>query len=211
MASVEHRRKELKNRTEDAYQRRRCITQKIIRLWQTRARKRKDASTNGSRTQQQAENLTPEIRHAGRGQFPRHLPVCRKQQGNGTGKDITDYEAYFIGCYRKAALVKIRKEKQVHTSQDDFFLRCGEEAKFISEDDLNGCERLVKDIRRLMPKFPSSISCMFMLRFYEAQFSFKALAECMGISAVAISQKVCRIVDAVRTHGSFAWRSQMLA
>ena len=52
---------------------------------------------------------------------------------------------------------------------------------------------------------------MFMLRFYEAQFSFKALAECMGISASAISQKVCRMVDAVRTHNSFAWRSQMLA
>ena len=36
-------------------------------------------------------------------------------------------------------------------------------------------------------------------------------AECMGISASAISQKVCRIVDAVRTHSGFAWRSQMLA
>ena len=50
-----------------------------------------------------------------------------------------------------------------------------------------------------------------LLRFYEAQFSFKALAECMGISASAISQKVCRIVDAVRTHSGFAWRSRMLA
>ena len=29
--------------------------------------------------------------------------------------------------------------------------------------------------------------------------------------ASAISQKVCRIVDAVRTHSGFAWRSQMLA
>ena len=34
---------------------------------------------------QQVEDLTPEIRHAGRGQFPRHLPV-RKKAGNGTGK-----------------------------------------------------------------------------------------------------------------------------
>lgn len=49
-----------------------------------------------------------------------------------------------------------------------------------------------------------------MLRFYEASFSFKALAECMGISATAISQKVCAIVEAVRSHRSFAWRSQML-
>ena len=96
--------------------------------------------------------------------------------------------------------------------EDDFFLRCGEEAKFLSEDDLNGCERLVRDILRFVrQKFSYEEYRMFMLRFYEAQFSFKALAECMGISASAISQKVCRIVDAVRTHSGFAWRSQMLA
>ncbi len=80
------------------------------------------------------------------------------------GKDITDYDAYFIGCYKKAALVKIKRENRYAHPEDDFFLR-----------------------------------------------SFKALAECMGISASAISQKVCRIVDAVRTHSGFAWRSQMLA
>ena len=135
-----------------------------------------------------------------------------RKQVMAPGKDITDYEAYFIGCYRKAALVKIRKENRYIHPEDDFFLRCGEEAKFILEDDLNGCERLVKDILRFIrQKFPYEEYRMFMLRFYEAQFSFKALAECMGISAAAISQKVCRIMDAVRTHGSFAWRSQMLA
>ena len=102
-------------------------------------------------------------------------------------------------------------ERYTHP-EDDFFLRCGEEAKFISEDDLNGCERLVKDILRFIrQKFPYEEYRMFMLRFYEAQFSFKALAECMGISAAAVSQKVCRIMDAVRTHDGFAWRSQMLA
>ena len=89
---------------------------------------------------------------------------------------------------------------------------CGEEAKFLSEDDLNGCERLVRDILRFVrQKFSYEEYRMFMLRVYEAQFSFKALAECMGISASAISQKVCRIVDAVRTHSGFAWRSRMLA
>ena len=135
-----------------------------------------------------------------------------RKQVMAPGKDITDYEAYFIGCYRKAALVKIRKENRYTHPEDDFFLRCGEEAKFISEDDLNGCERLVKDILRFIrQKFPYEEYRMFMLRFYEAQFSFKALAECMGISAAAVSQKVCRIMDAVRTHDGFAWRSQMLA
>ena len=128
------------------------------------------------------------------------------------GKDITDYDAYFIGCYKKAALVKIKRESRYAHPEDDFFLRCGEEAKFLSEDDLNGCERLVKDILRFVrQKFSYEEYRMFMLRFYEAQFSFKALAECMGVSASAISQKVCRIVDAVRTHSGFAWRSQMLA
>ena len=28
------------------------------------------------------------------------------------GKDITDYDAYFIGCYKKAALVKIKRENR---------------------------------------------------------------------------------------------------
>ena len=70
----------------------------------------------------------------------------------------------------------------------------------------------MKDILRFIrQKFPYEEYRMFMLRFYEAQFSFKALAECMGISAAAISQKVCRIMDAGRTHDGFAWRSQMLA
>ena len=70
----------------------------------------------------------------------------------------------------------------------------------------------MKDILRFIrQKFPYEEYRMFMLRFYKAQFSFKALAECMGISAAAISQKVCRIMDAVRTHDGFAWRSQMLA
>ena len=59
-----------------------------------------------------------------------------RKQVMAPGKDITDYEAYFIGCYRKAALVKIRKENRYTHPEDDFFLRCGEEAKFISEDDL---------------------------------------------------------------------------
>ena len=108
------------------------------------------------------------------------------------GKDITDYDAYFIGCYKKAALIKIKRENRYAHPEDDFFLRCGEEAKFLSEDDLNGCERLVRDILRFVrQKFSYEEYRMFMLRFYEAQFSFKALAECMGISASAISQKVC--------------------
>ena len=127
------------------------------------------------------------------------------------GKDITDYDAYFVGCYKKAALVKIKKENRYAHPEDDFFLRCGEEAELLSMDDLNGCERLVRDILRFIrQKFSYDEYRMFMLRFYEASFSFKALAECMGISAMAISQKVCAIVEAVRSHRSFAWRSQML-
>lgn len=129
-----------------------------------------------------------------------------------SGKEIADYESCLIGCYRKAALVKIRKENRYTHPEDNFFLRYGEEAEFISEDDLDGCERLVKDILRFIrQRFPYEEYLMFMLRFYEAQFSFKALAECMGISASAIPQKICRIMEAVRAHGSFAWRSQMLA
>ena len=56
------------------------------------------------------------------------------------GKDITDYDAYFVGCYKKAALVKMKRENRYAHPEDDFFLRCGEEAEFLSTDDLDGCE-----------------------------------------------------------------------
>ena len=97
-------------------------------------------------------------------------------------REITDYEAYFIGCYRKAFMV------------------------------LNSCEKLVKDILNFIRrKFSYQEYRMFTLRFYESDFSFKALGECMGISASAISGKVNTIMDAVRSNRGFSWRSQMLA
>ncbi len=101
------------------------------------------------------------------------------------GKDITDYDAYFIGCYKKAALVKIKRENRYAHPEDDFFLRCGEEAEFLSEDDLNGCERLVRTYSALSgrnsPMRNTGCSCSGSMR---RSFSFKALAECMGISAI---------------------------
>ena len=67
------------------------------------------------------------------------------------------------------SLVKIKRENRYAHPEDDFFLRCGEEAKFLSEDDLNGCERLVRDILRFVrQKFSYEEYRMFMLRFYEA-------------------------------------------
>ena len=91
-------------------------------------------------------------------------------------REITDYEAYFIGCYRKAFMAKFR--------------RCGEDADFLSPDDLNSCEKLVKDILNFIRrKFSYQEYRMFTLRFYESDFSFKALGECMGISQVPFQEK----------------------
>ena len=60
-----------------------------------------------------------------------------------------------------------KRENRYAHPEDDFFLRCGEEAKFLSEDDLNGCERLVRDILRFVrQKFSYEEYRMFMLRFY---------------------------------------------
>ena len=74
------------------------------------------------------------------------------------GKDITDYDAYFVGCYKKAALVKMKRENRYAHPEDDFFLRCGEEAEFLSTDDLDGCERLVKDILPVV--YPFDYQCV---------------------------------------------------
>ena len=55
------------------------------------------------------------------------------------GKDITDYDAYFVGCYKKAALVKIKRENRKRTATDctrpaeragfTFFHNTGESSK----------------------------------------------------------------------------------
>ncbi len=127
-------------------------------------------------------------------------------------REITDYEAYFIECYRKAFMAKFRLESKYAHPDEYFFLRCGEDADFLSPDDLNSCEKLVKDILNFIRrKFSYQEYRMFTLRFYESDFSFKALGECMGISASAISGKVNTIMDTVRSNRGFSWRSQMLA
>lgn len=127
------------------------------------------------------------------------------------GREITNYDAYFIGCYKKALLTKIRQDGKYVYPEEYFFLRYGEDADFLSPDDLNSCEKLVKDILSFIRrKFPYEEYRMFTLRFYESDFSFKTLGECMGISATAISCKVRTIMETVRSHRSFSWRSQML-
>ena len=108
-------------------------------------------------------------------------------------REITDYEAYFIGCYRKAFMAKFRLESKYANPDEYFFLRCGEDADFLSPDDLNSCEKLVKDILNFIRrKFSYQEYRMFTLRFYESDFSFKALGECMGISASARARPLPR-------------------
>ena len=53
---------------------------------------------------------------------------------------VKEFEPYFIGCYKKAALVKLKKENRYAHPEDDFFLKCGEEAEDLSEDRLTGCD-----------------------------------------------------------------------
>ena len=47
-------------------------------------------------------------------------------------REITDYEAYFIGCYRKAFMAKFRLESKYAHPDEYFFLRCGEDADFLT-------------------------------------------------------------------------------
>ena len=80
-------------------------------------------------------------------------------------------------------MAKFRLESKYAHPDKYFFLRCGEDADFLSPDDLNSYEKLVKDILNFIRrKFSYQEYRMFTLRFYESDFSFKALGECMGIS-----------------------------
>ena len=72
-------------------------------------------------------------------------------------REITDYEAYFIGCYRKAFMAKFRLESKYAHPDEYFFLRCGEDADFLSPDDLNSCEKLVNAQEIRMPTHGQSM------------------------------------------------------
>lgn len=88
-------------------------------------------------------------------------------------REITDYEAYFIGCYRKAFMTKFRLESKYAHPDEYFFLRCGEDADFLSPDDLNSCEKLVKDIlnfiRRKFSYQEYRIRCVFMNQTFHSR------------------------------------------
>ena len=85
-------------------------------------------------------------------------------------REITDYEAYFIGCYRKAFMAKFRLESKYAHPDEYFFLRCGEDADFLSPDDLNSCEKLVKDILNFIRrKFSYQEYRMFMNQTFHSR------------------------------------------
>ena len=65
---------------------------------------------------QQVEELNPEIRDTGRGQFPRHLPV-RKEAGNDTGKGHNGLRGVFHRMLQEGGTGEDKEGEQIHTSR----------------------------------------------------------------------------------------------
>lgn len=152
-----------------------------------------------------------QIRGTGWGQFSWHLSVCKKA-GAESGKGNNGLWSILYRMLQESVHGQVQAGKQICPSGWIFLSsmwgRCGFPFSGWPEQ----LWKLVKDILNFIRrKFSYQEYRMFTLRFYESDFSFKALGECMGISASAISGKVNTIMDTVRSNRGFSWRSQMLA
>lgn len=124
---------------------------------------------------------------------------------------IADFEAYFFGCYRKAAKIRFREEGRYVYHEDDFFLRFNDEGTESGYEELTERECLVKDILGFIrKKFTYEDYRLFMLRYYEARCSYRVLAEYTGLSLSTVSRKVNKMTDTVRSNRSFTWRTYAL-
>lgn len=127
---------------------------------------------------------------------------------------ITDFEAFFYGCYRKTMCRKRSSSRRSVHPDEDFFLRLGDEGPAVPEEELGACDRLVQDILEFVRRnFSYGEYRLFTLRYYETcgHCSYRTLAEYAGATPSEISRQVRAVVRAVRRNRCFALRSYMLA
>lgn len=89
--------------------------------------------------------------------------------------DILDFGAYFCGCYRRISLHKrCTPQRSIH-SEEDFFLRLGNEGPAVPEEELGACDRLVQDILEFVRRNFS---------YENTAFSLYAITKPAGISFI---------------------------
>ena len=123
---------------------------------------------------------------------------------------ITDFEPYFIGCYKKIALKGFIHEKRYCHPKDVFFEFLSD-AEPVSIDDLLALDNLANDILSFVKKkFSENDYRLFRLRNFETQCSYKDLADYTGISPSQICKKVNNITNAARKDPDFKQRNSQL-
>lgn len=128
------------------------------------------------------------------------------------GKKLTEFEPYFIGCYKKACISVVRYEQRYYHPEEDYFQQlqlCDEEGtsveKMVSQD------KLVQDILIFIKKkYPPQDFTLFNLRNYEARCTYQDLSDYSGISLSRVFEKVNSITNAIRGNSNFFLRNAML-
>lgn len=126
-------------------------------------------------------------------------------------EEITDFEPYFMGYYRRISTKEIKHESKYYYPEDVFFEFLSDSESF-STDDLLALDELAHDILDFVKrKFPKNDYRLFKLRNFETQLSYKDLSDYMGISQSQICKKVNHISNVVRQEASFVQRNSQLS
>lgn len=126
-------------------------------------------------------------------------------------EEITDFEHYFMGYYRRISIKEIKHESRYYHPEDVFFEFLSD-SEPVSTDDLLALDKLAHDILDFVKrKFPKNDYRLFKLRNFETRLSYKDLSDYTGISQSQICKKVNHISNVVRQKASFVQRNSQLS
>ncbi|MEY8591462.1 sigma-70 family RNA polymerase sigma factor [Butyricimonas hominis] len=124
--------------------------------------------------------------------------------------EITDFEPYFIGCYKKISLKGVKREQR-YCHPEDVFFQLLSESEPMQIEDLLALDKLAHDILKFVKaKFSENEYRLFKLRNFETGCSYKDLSDYTGISSSSIHKKVSSVTNAVRMNSDFRQRNSQL-
>lgn len=124
--------------------------------------------------------------------------------------EITDYYAYFMGCYKKEREFRFRKEQR-YCYLEDWVTTLLKEEEPVPVEELAAPYMLAQDILNFVrAKFPFEDYKLFRYKNLDSQCTYQDLADYTGVSQASVSKKVNAITNAIRENQDFTLRNSML-
>lgn len=124
--------------------------------------------------------------------------------------EITDYYAYFMGCYKKEREFRFRKEQR-YCYMEDWVSTLLKEEEPTSAEELAAPYTLAKDILNFVKaKFPHDDYQLFRYKNLESKCTYQDLADYAGISQASVFKKINAITSVIRENQDFISRNSML-